>query len=127
MKSIIAFGLLGLGCLLLVLSGVWTTLFPGTAAWTPEKSEKWGKIQTRIHNLAPLVNNPGGSVSMHSGPDLGAAKQEYDQLKKESEVYKAEFDTAHDSPLNAAKILKWSGISLAVVGIIGWYAVSQSR
>jgi hypothetical protein len=24
-------------------------------------------------------------------------------------------------------VLKWSGLSLAVVGLIGWYAVSQSR
>lgn len=125
MKSI-AFGAIGLGFLLLILSGLWPALFPGTSSWTPEKSLQWTKIKDRLHNLGFIVANPSGSVSMHSGPDTGQAKQEYDRLKIESSAFAAEFQSVHDRPYIVAKILKWSGISLALLGIIGWYAVNQS-
>lgn len=125
--KLIAFGLLGIGFALLLLSGLWASLFPGTATWTPEKADQWAKIQTRIHNLAPLVNNPSMPLSMHTGTDLGPLRQEYDQLRKESDVFKTEFESAHDRPLMMARILKWSGISLAVIGVIGLYALNQSR
>jgi len=120
-------GVIAVGCLLLVLSGLWATIFPGTRSWTEEKAAQWSKIQVRLHNLAPIVNNPAGRVSVHSGPDPGEAKQEYDRLVLEDRELAAEFQSAHDSPHTVARILKWSGIAFAVVGIIGWYAVSQSK
>jgi hypothetical protein len=121
------FGVISLGLLLLILSGIWVTLFPGTSSWTPEKSAKWTTIKDRVHNLGFIVGNPSGPVSMHSGPDTGQAKQEYDRLKIEDNALATEFQSAHDRPYTVAKFLKWFGISLALIGIIGWYAVNQSR
>jgi len=125
MKSGIAFGLIGLGFLLLILSGFWTSLFPGTSMWTPEKAERQSTLHHRLHNLAFIVGS-SQSPSMHRGSDAGKAKQEYDELKKESDALDAEFQTAHDRPKTTARILKWTGISLAIIGLIGWYAVSQT-
>lgn len=126
MKNI-AFGILALGVLLLLLSGFWTTLFPGTSSWTLEKAQEWTKIKDRIHTLSFIVGNSPSPVSMHSGPETGAAKAEYDQLKAKHAEFSAEFTTIHDRPLLIAKILKWSGISLALIGVIGIYAAGQTR
>lgn len=126
MKSGVVFGLIGIGFLLLILSGFWTTFFPGTSTWTPEKAARWAEVKDRLHNLSFLVNNPK-RVSMHSGPDLGKAKEEFEKLNAEGDKLKAEFNTAHDRPETMSKILKWAGIVLAAVGVCGWYAVNQSR
>jgi hypothetical protein len=125
MKSAIVFGVMGIGLLLLILSGLWNSMFTGTSSWTPEKSQRLAEIRNQLHNLAFVVNEPTGKVSMHSGPDRGAAKQKYEELKTESDALRAEFQSAHDSPKSTARILKWTGISLVGVGIIGWYAVKN--
>ena len=59
--------------------------------------------------------------------DIGQAKAEYEQLKVENAQLAAEFSGVYDTPRTLATVLKWSGLSLALVGIIGWYAVSQAR
>lgn len=125
MKQLIVFGAIGLGVLLLVLSGVWPSLFPGTSTWTEEKSVRWTQVKDRLHNLGFVVKNPNQRVSMHSGPETGTAKEEYDRLKKESEELKVEFQSAHDRPNTIAKVFKWTGISLAGLGIVGWYAIKN--
>src|SRR5215216_6232736 len=106
--KLFVFGAIGLGLIMLILSGLWPALFPGTSSWTPEKSMQWTKIKDRVHNLGFIVGNPSGQVSMHSGPDTGQAKKEYDQLKIEDNALAAEFQSAHDRPHTIAKILKWS-------------------
>jgi hypothetical protein len=127
MKSTIAFAITGLGLLLLIFSFLWVALFSGQSAFTKEKAERWGDVKQRLHNLAFVVNAPPGSVKMHGGPDPAQAKAEYEELKVEDTQLAAEFSGAYDTPRTMATILKWSGLSLAVVGIIGWYAVTQSR
>jgi hypothetical protein len=126
MKGAIAFGLIGVGLLLLVLSGLWPTLFPGTSLWTEAKAARWAEIKDRLHNLSFLVNNPRARVSMHSGPELGTAKAEYDRIKQEGEQLRLDFETAANRPQTVSAVLKWSGISLASLGVIGWYVVRNS-
>ena len=58
MKSAIVFGLIGIGALLLVLSGVWTTIFNGKSTWTPEKSARNSEIKSKLYNLAFVLNAP---------------------------------------------------------------------
>jgi hypothetical protein len=64
---------------------------------------------------------------MHKGQDTGQVKQEYEQLKARHEELTKEFYGIHDRPHNIASFLKWSGISLALVGVIGYYAANQDR
>ncbi|MEX2310021.1 MAG: hypothetical protein WD738_20790 [Pirellulales bacterium] len=126
MKLAVVFGLIGIGFLLLVLSGLWVSWFPGTSMWTPEKNDQWSDVKDRMHNLGFILNDPRNRASMHSGPERGTAKQEFDELKAKYDRLSAEFQTAHDRPHTVSKFLKWSGISLAAIGIIGWYAVKQT-
>jgi hypothetical protein len=125
MKAGMIYGAIILGFLCLGLSSAWSTLFPATSSWTAEKEARWTQVKQRMHTHSFVV---AGSqpVNMHRGPETGQAKQEYETLKKENEQLKAEFQSAADRPSTISKILKWSGISLAIVGIVGWYAVKDS-
>ena len=126
MKSAIVFGIIGLGALLLLLSGLWTTINTGASVWTPEKAARSSDIKSRLYNLAFVVNAPG-APSMTKGQDLGAMKAEYEKLRVENDQLNADFTSASEGPKTIAAILKWSGISVALVGIVGWYAVNQQR
>jgi len=125
MKVGIAFGLMGTGFLLLVLSGLWPKMFPATISWTPEKANRSSEIKNKLHNMAFTVNSPKPSV--RPGQDLAKLKAEFEALKKENDELNAAFTSADQGPKTISKILKWSGISLAVLGVVGWYAVNQSR
>ena len=126
MKSAVVLGAISLGFALLLMSGLWSTLFPATSTWTTEKAERWSEVKHRLHNLSFVVHAPPGRTKMYGGPDPAQAKQEYDQLDKEEKVLSAEFQSAYDRPNTIATFLKWTGITLAGLGILGWLAVRES-
>ena len=125
MKSAIAPGLIGLGIVLFLLSGLWNVMFPPTLRWTDEKAKRSAEVKNRIHNLAFLVNSP--KPNLQRGQDLGQLKAEFNQLMKENDELNSDYDSATETPKTISKVLKWSGISIALVGIVGWYAVNQQR
>jgi hypothetical protein len=124
MKSAIPFGMIVVGVLLIVVSSLWAYLYPGTSSWTDEKATRAAEVKARLSDLGPLVNPP--VRRMHSGPDPASLKAEFDALQKENEQLDADFKSAAERPNVISKMLKWSGISLAVLGIVGWYAVKQT-
>src|SRR5262245_28460058 len=124
MESAGAVGIVGLGFLLIAMSGIWTTLFTGASSWTPEKSARSSEIKNRLHNLSFIVNSP--KPNLQRGDDIGKLKAEYVQLVKENGELNAEFASATEGPKTVSKILKWGGISLAVLGMVGWYAISNT-
>lgn len=137
MKGILVCGAIGLGLLLLVLSGVWSALFPATSEWTDAKAERRAEVQDRIHNLRFLLlaqsnqrgfhsHAPIEQVSSRTRSDPVALQAELAKLMQESEQLNADFQSAYDRPNTISNVLKWTGISLAAVGIIGWYAVKNS-
>ncbi|MGD9633837.1 MAG: hypothetical protein AB7G28_24685 [Pirellulales bacterium] len=121
-----AFGLLGLGFFLLLLSFAWSTIFPPTSTWTAEKQKHLTELKSRVHNLHFVVNNPESKSKVYGGTNPGEAVEEYRRLKQEAEELMAEFQTAHDRPQTIATALKWTGIALAGVGAIGWFATREA-
>jgi hypothetical protein len=124
MKVVIVFGMVALGFVLLALSFAWVSMFPGSSTWTQEKAARSTEIKGKMHNLAFIVNAP--NPRLHAGQDLGQLKAEYEQLRKENEQLNADFESAYNSPRTTANVLKWTGLSFAVLGLIGWYAVKQT-
>jgi hypothetical protein len=116
-------GAIGLGFVLLLASAAWSKLFPATSSWSPEKAARWIEVKNRIYDLSFTIH---GKSRPHGGPDPAAAKAEYDQLQKENAVLTAEFESAASRPNTISRVLKWSGVSLAALGIIGWYALKDS-
>jgi hypothetical protein len=123
MKSAVA-AVIGVGFVLFALSALWTTIFPPQARWTEEKAKRSADVKTRLHNLAFIVNAP--KPSLQKGQDLGELKAEFEQLKKENQQLNADFESAAETPQTISKVLRWSGIGLAAIGLIGYYAVNQS-
>jgi hypothetical protein len=126
MKFAISFCLIAVGFILLIISGFWVAWFPGTSTWTMEKNERYADVKDRMHNLGFMLNDVNVRSNMHSGNDRGTVKQEFDTLKKEYDELSSEFMSAHDSPRTVATVLKWSGIGLAALGLVGYYAAKQS-
>ena len=124
MKSAVPIGIIVFGIGMLVVSGLWASLFPPTARWTDEKAKRSAEVKARLSNIGPLVNSP--NPSMHRGPDPATLKAEFDALVIENEELNADFESAANTPKTISRVLKWSGIALAAVGLIGWYAVKQT-
>ena len=127
MKSAVVFGMIGFGALLLLLSAVWSSLQPGTSAWTNEKDRQLSEVSDKMHILTAKIASAEGRPTMHGGPDLAKAKAELAVLVEENTKLMNEFKGIQSSPNTIAWFMKWSGISLAILGIIGWYAVNQSN
>jgi hypothetical protein len=127
MKSAVAFGMIGIGVLLLLLSGVWSSLQPGTSSWTNEKDLRLSEVSDKMHILSAKVSIAESRPSMHGGPDLPKAKVELEALREENKTLMNEFKGIQARPHTMSKFMKWTGISLTLVGLAGWYAVSQSR
>jgi hypothetical protein len=124
MKSAIAMGTIALGFLLLVASGLTASLFPATSTWTVEKAQRAAKVKDRLSNLGPIVNST--RPRMHGGVDPAQLKIEFDSLIKENEQLNSEFESAANGPKTVSNLLKWTGISLAGIGIAGWFAVREA-
>lgn len=124
MKAIVS-AAIGLGIVLFLLSAAWNTMFPPTSRWSEDKAKRMSEVKGKLHNLAFIVNAP--KPNLQRGQDIGQLKAEYEQLQKEAEELNADFTSATETPKTVARFLKWSGISIALVGIIGWYAVNQVR
>jgi hypothetical protein len=114
-----------LGIVLFAASGMWTTIFPPTNSWTPEKAARLSEIKGRLNELSFKLQRATGQ--MHSGPDPGPLKAEYDSLNKEFDILKVDFETAAERPQTVRTYLKWTGISLAAIGVISWYALNQAK
>jgi hypothetical protein len=115
-----------LGLVLVAASAVWGSLFPVTRAWTPEKATRISEIKARLNDLGFAMQR-ASTNRIHSSPDPATLKAEYDTLNKEFDQLKADFESADQRPKTASTILKWSGISLLLVGVIGLYAAGQSN
>jgi hypothetical protein len=127
MKLSIAPALAVFGIALLLLSALWSHLFSGSSQWTLDKDKRLNEVNGRLHTLHFMIGQGEARASMHGGPDLVKAKEELAELSKEKEELSAEFMGIQRRPQLVSKALKWTGISLAVLGIIGCYAVSQQR
>lgn len=125
MKSNVMLGLIGLGVLLLLLSGLWSTLFPATANWTPEMERRWQTVKARIHSLSFHLGETS-PANLPRGMTPTSVKNEYDALQKENAQLEAAYSSAADRPKVVAGVLRWTGIGIAALGIVGWMGVRGS-
>ena len=90
-----------------------------------EKAAHANEVKSKVYNMAFAMN--GQKPNLQKGEDLGQMKAQFEALKKENAELDAEFNSITGTPRTISTFLKWSGISIAAVGIVGWYAVNQSR
>jgi hypothetical protein len=125
MKSSLALVAVALGFILLIVGSLWSNFSSSNSSWTKEKADRLVKVKDRLIVLGGVVNATT-PPRMHGGLDPASAKVEYDALAKENETLNAEFEAAATSPKKTSKLLRWSGIALAAIGLIGYYAIKQN-
>lgn len=117
MKNAVFLTLTAVGLALYVAGALWPN--PGSAAaiWTDAKASRLPEVTGRLAELSYLLSQP---VSLHGGPDRGAALREMVDLTRERESLLADFDAAIKQRVTPAGPLKASGISLAMIGVVAW-------
>src|SRR5215470_3007116 len=101
--------LIGLGIVLFLLSGLWTTIFNGRSTWTDEKAKRMGEIRNRMSTLGFLVEQTVAPGDAQGAQAKAAAVKEAEELRNERAALAQDYSSAHDTPLFVARILKWSG------------------
>lgn len=119
-------GILVLGFALLALSAGWNTIFPATSSWTAEKEKHLSELKSQVHNLSFKISDPSQQVKRQGEKDPADVKAEYERLKAEAEGLMAEFQSAYDRPQFVSTALKWTGLTFAAIGIVGWFATKGS-
>jgi hypothetical protein len=82
------------GLLLVVLSLLWPTLYDPRVEWTDEDAQAYQETVARVH---------GGEKLTASGQDL-----------------KSRLESARERPYRVARVLRWSGAGLVVLGVVGF-------
>ena len=124
------FGLLGTvaGSVLVVLSFAWTSMFPATDRWSDEQAKEYSRAAAKLHQLHHSVKGhpqaltapPGKSLPKATQADLDAAQRDYDEKR-------ADFDLARSSSSRTAQLLRWSGVGIALVGVVATWFDRQRR
>lgn len=127
MKTPAWLGIIALGFALLITGGVWTSVFPGTSRWNLEKAARQSELKDHLHNLGYAVDAAAQRPSVHGGADAGPVIEEFKRLKTEFDALNADLQAAQDRPRTIVAVLKWSGISLALAGVIGWYVARNGE
>ena len=85
------------------------------------------QLSDKMHLLTAKIAIAEGTPSMHGGPDPLSPKLNSHPVVDQCKSLTDEFKGIQARPRTMSKFMKWSGISLTLVGLAGWYAVSQSR
>jgi hypothetical protein len=139
MKSA-SFAAILVGLVLLAFSTIASSIFNGRSMWTEELANRRTSNQQRIFGLQAqlIARKSGGSAALQShaspedvpaaaGKDSAALQADLDALKAQQQTLNDQFNAAHNRPSKFGGALRWSGIILAALGILGWYAANQQN
>ena len=116
MKSAFPLAAVVLGIFLLLASALWGRLFPPTRSWTEEKSNRLSELGSETNRLKFALVQSRQRVSMHAGQNPAEVKEAYDKVREEYDLLHQDFESARERPKTAAKIFRWSGIGLVLIG-----------
>ena len=115
-----------IGLLFLVASAVWPVMFPATRTWTDAKSRRLKEIGAEEQALVGKIEYLRHRPSMTSGENPAVMKERAEVLRAEREALQADLTAATEGPAMAKAILKWTGISVLVLGVIGHLAAKDA-
>lgn len=125
MKTILPASAVIVGLLLVALGFSWSSLFPASRVWTPEKNERKSELASEITRLRFAIVQAENNPNMQSGPNPAELKSTHLELKKEFDLLQEEFENARDSPGSTGSSVKWLGIILTVGGSLFVFANRQ--
>jgi hypothetical protein len=122
-------GAAGLGVFLIVLSLVWTLIFPVTQQWTPERAEEYREVGLRLHNLSIQVGSAGRNPATRDQElaQLESLRKEKQEAQRRWEELQEELAAAKQRGQGVKSALRWTGAAMAVLGMVGWLATRESQ
>lgn len=117
MKQLVPFGLVLLGLVLVVISLLWTTLFSGGPALGQEDYARLEELETKVVELYRQIE----TVKARTGNDSAAeeASVGYRRAIEERDALRAKLESGLSQPSSTAATLRYVGIALLLVGIVG--------
>ena len=110
------------GILLMMASAVWPLAADGRSRWTPDKAARFEEIGAGLHELSharahasPSHHHDEQEHEHDASRELAAAQRAYQQLARELDAVRA-------GPQRTAGWLRWTGIGIAAVGSLGYWA-----
>ena len=117
---------IGIGLILLVGSGLWPVLFPATRTWTDEKSRRLKELAAQEQLLLGKLEIAQHRPKMTGGQNPAMMKEQADEIRTEREALQAELTAATTGPEKMSSMLKWSGIVVLALGIVGHLATKEA-
>ncbi|BBO32779.1 hypothetical protein PLANPX_2391 [Lacipirellula parvula] len=100
---------------------LWGTIFPAERSWTEEKSQRMTELGTQAHQLGGARDSARRRPNMH-GRSVSEIDSEYQKVTAELEQLRVEFEEQRDAPKRVSGVLRWLGIAIIVIGVVGNYA-----
>jgi hypothetical protein len=107
------------GTILLLASFVVPEQSLSQSAWTAEQAQRYQQSALRVHELAHEAGHSaekGDAANIER--ELAAAQENFGEVQ-------AELDSATERPRRFKAILRWSGIAIALVGIVAHFVVNS--
>jgi hypothetical protein len=118
-----------LGGAIVVLSFLWSLIFPASAEWRPEKAKEYTEVGARLHaqigELGRLGRNP--ATRDQELKRLGELRKEHHETQLRWEALREELETTQKRGQSTATILRLTGAGLAVLGMVGWLATRSPK
>jgi hypothetical protein len=111
-----------LGMVCLAASFFWTVVSPSSSGWTPEKAVRMGELTGEVHAMMFQVQAVSTSPKMHAGQNPAELKAQLQEKEKELAQLREEFEGKRDGPTATARILRWTGIAVIVIGAVAMAA-----
>ncbi len=123
MKSKLCIVAAGLGLALVVLSLMWGMLFPPEDIWTVDKSRRMSELTERAHLLHIKVKKAQRQpLTASAGQDA----EEYRKVTEELAALKLELESAKSRPETMTLGLRWGGLLLTALGLVGFRLIGGS-
>jgi hypothetical protein len=135
------------GIVLLGVSWILPTVVGGRRAWTDEDAKLYEQANTERHRarteygvalerLPPAAakavetestgGNAGSALNTPEGAKLRATSERVVEADERYRALEAKLQRAQDGGLTAADILKWVGIAVIAIGVIGHYTTRSA-
>lgn len=111
---------------MMICSVIWPVLFPATRTWTDEKSRRLKELSGKTQFLMGKIEYAKSNPSMTRGENPAEMKQRADKMMAELKTLQDEFSGAVDSPKTVSTVLKWSGVGVMALGVVGYLATKDA-
>ena len=84
------------------------------------------ELSGKAHKLYYQVELAKRKPNMTGGKNPAVMQEKYKKVMDELDVLKEQFHAADEGPKTISSYLKWSGIAIFGVGVIGWLTFKGS-